>query len=94
MESTMKHLGALEAAGARYVEALDGFVVEANENQNMAALVDSLTWTLARIAVGYGASGVTADILLRLGRHLGDHSERQRAQEEANQGRVEGRRTH
>lgn len=74
--------------------ALDGFVVEANENQSMAALVDSLTWTLARIAVGYGTPAVTGDILLRLGRHLGDHSERERAQQEANQTRVEGRPAH
>ena len=33
----------LEAAEARYLEAFNAFVSEANENQHMAALVDPLT---------------------------------------------------
>jgi hypothetical protein len=39
---------ALREAGARYTKALTAFVSEANEKQHMAALVEALTWTLAR----------------------------------------------
>lgn len=80
----------LEAAEARYLEALDAFVSNANENQHMAALVEALTWTLARIAVGYGTPTVAGDILGRLGRHMVDQSEHQRAQEEASRARDAG----
>lgn len=84
----------LEAAEARYVEAFDAFVSEALENQHMAALVDALTWTLARIAVGYGTVTVAGDILGRFGRHIVDHSEQQRAQEEARKAREAGQLPH
>jgi hypothetical protein len=72
----------LAAAEARYLQALNAFVSEANENQHVAALVEALTWTLARIAVGYGTPG-TGDILGRLGRHMMDLFERYRPRDEA-----------
>lgn len=84
----------LEAAEARYLEALDAFVSEANHNQHMATLVEALTWTLARIVVGYGTSTVAGDILGRLGRHMVDQSEQQRAQDEASKAREAGHLPH
>ena len=81
---------ALQAAEARYLEALNGFVSQAHEDKHMVALVEALTWTLARIAVGYGTSTVVGDILGRLGRHMVDQSDRQRAQEEASRARDAG----
>jgi hypothetical protein len=81
---------ALQAAEARYLEALNGFVFQANQDKHMVALVEALTWTLARIAVGYGTSTVVGDILGRLGRHMVDRSERQRAQEQASRVRDAG----
>jgi hypothetical protein len=80
----------LEAAEGRYLEALNAFVSEANHNGHMTVLVEALTWTLARIAVGYGTPTVAGDILGRLGRHMVDHSEHQRAQEEASRARDAG----
>ena len=48
----------------------------------MEVLVDVLTWTLARIANGYGQPA-TADVLRRFADHLGDLALRQREQEAA-----------
>lgn len=79
----------LAAAEARYLEALNAFVSEANDNQHVAALVEALTWTLARIAVGYGTPG-TGDILGRLGRHMAHLFERHRARDEASRAREAG----
>ena len=80
----------LETAEARYLDVLDAFVSEASHNQHMAALVEALTWTLARIAVGYGTPTVAGDILGRLGRHMVDQSEHQQAQDEASRAREAG----
>jgi hypothetical protein len=73
----------LKAAEARYLQAFDALLYEAKENQHMAALVDALTGTLARIAVGYGTPNVAGDILARLGRAMVGYAERQRAQGDA-----------
>ena len=72
LESTLNDT--LEAAEARYLEVLDAFVSQASHNQHMVALVEALTWTLARIAVGCVTSTVAGDILGRLGRHMVDQS--------------------
>jgi hypothetical protein len=93
-ESTMMKSDMLEAAEARYLEALNAFISEANDNHHMAVLVDALTWTLARIAVGYGTATVAGDILGRLGRHMLQFSEHQRAQDEASKAREAGHLPH
>jgi hypothetical protein len=85
---------ALQAAEARYLEALNGFVSQAHEDKHMVALVEALTWTLARIAIGYGTSTVVGDILGRLGRHISDQSDRKRAQNEASKAREAGQLPH
>jgi hypothetical protein len=85
---------ALQAAEARYLETLNRFVSQANEDKHMVALVEALTWTLARIVVGYGTSNVTGDILGRLGQHIVHHSDRQRAQNEASKAREAGQLPH
>lgn len=74
MESTSMKSETPEAARTRYLESVNAFVADADENHQMAALVDVLTWTLARIAVGYGTPTVAGDILGRLGRHMMDLS--------------------
>jgi hypothetical protein len=81
----------------RYLQAVDALVDEAMERSEPEVLVEVLTWTLARIASAYGPAA-TADVLRRLGGHLGDLAQRQREQEtakrEARQAKRKGLRPH
>jgi hypothetical protein len=78
----------------RYLKAIGALVEDAGEHDSTAILVEVLTWTLARIAVGYGTTGVSGDILLRLGRHMCDLTERKQAQDEAVKSRKAGHAAH
>jgi hypothetical protein len=78
----------------RYLKAIGVLVEDAGDRDSTAILVEVLTWTLARIAVGYGTTGVSGDILLRLGRHMCDLTERRDAQAEAAKSRQAGHAAH
>ncbi len=78
----------------RYLNAANALLDDAVEHESPHILVDVLTWTLARMVVGYGAPAVAGDILRRLGEHIGTLAERQRAQQEAEQAKEEGRAPH
>ena len=82
-----------EAAGQRYVDAIDELVNDAVEHKHVVALVDALAWSIARIMVGYGLPAA-GDVLKRIGAYVGEMSERRRAQEEAEQAKKEGRPVH
>lgn len=78
----------------RYLNAANALLDDAVEHEAPRILVDVLTWTLARMVVGYGAPAVAGDILRRLGDHIGTLAERRRAQQEAEQAKEEGRAPH
>ena len=78
----------------RYLNTANALLDDAVECESPRILADVLTWTLARMVVGYGTPVVAGDILRRLGEHIGVLSERRRAQEEAEQAKAEGRPPH
>ncbi len=79
----------------RYLTAANALLDDAVAHESPRILVDVLTWTLARMVVGYGAPAVVAgDILRRLGEQIGTLAERRRAQQEAEQAKEEGRASH
>ena len=57
-------------------------------------LADVLAWNLGRVIVAYGTPAVAGDILRRLGGYVCDIAERQRARDEAEQARKEGKKPH
>ena len=83
-----------EQAERRCLAALDALVAEAWEQRTMETLVDSLTWTLARVVVGLESQYVTGDVLRRLGNYTCRLAEAKRAEDEAEQARKEGRAPH
>jgi len=78
----------------RYLNALNALLDDSVENESPRILADVLTWTLARMVVGYRAAAVAGDVLRLLGVHIGTLSERQRAREEAAKEKEEGRVPH
>jgi len=78
----------------RYLTAVNALLDDAVETESPRILADVLTWTLARMVVGYGAPTVAGDILRRLGEHIGTLAERRRASEEAAKEKEEGRVPH
>jgi hypothetical protein len=78
----------------RYLNTANALLDDAVENESPRILADVLTWTLARMIIGYGAPAVAGDILRRLGEHIGTLAERRRAQQEAEQAKEEGRAPH
>ena len=78
----------------RYLNTANALLDDAVECESPRILADVLTWTLARMVVGYGTPVVAGDILRRLGEHIGTLAERRRAQEEAEQAKEEGRPPH
>jgi hypothetical protein len=78
----------------RYLNAVNALLDDAVETDSPRILVDVLTWTLARMVVGYGAPAVAGDILRRLGEHIGTLADRRRAQEEAEKEKEAGRAPH
>ncbi len=83
-----------EQAERRCLAALDALVAEAWEQRTMETLVDSLTWTLARVVVGLESQYVMGDVLRRLGNYTCRLAETKRAEDEAEQERKEGRAPH
>lgn len=82
-----------QLAEARYLKALDHLVSDAAENKRIPLLVDGLAWTLACIAVRYGALA-TGDVLRSLGGYMCGIETRRQAAEEAHQAKQEGRLPH
>jgi len=78
----------------RYLTAVNALHDDAVETDSPRILADVLTWTLARIVVGYGAPSVAGDILRRLGEHIGTLADRRRAFEEAVKEKEDGRLPH
>ena len=78
----------------RYLNTANALLDDAVEHETPRILADVLTWTLARMVIGYGTPVVAGDILRRLGEHIGTLAERRRAQEEAAQAKEEGRPPH
>ena len=83
-----------EQAERRCLATLDALVAEAWLQRTMETLVDSLTWTLARVVVGLESQYVTGDVLRRLGSYTCRLAEAKRAEDEAEQARKEGRAPH
>ena len=77
----------------RYLNAANALLDDAVEHKSPRILLDVLTWTLARMVVGYGAPAVAGDIVRRLGEHIGTLAKR-RAREEAEQATEEGHAPH
>lgn len=69
----------------RYLNALEPLLVDALQHRSGHILVDVLTWTLARIAVGHGSVWIAGDIVRRLGDHMHTLAERERSREERQQ---------
>lgn len=74
----------------RYLKQADALVDDALERQSAEILVDVLTRTLARIAVGYGTTAVSADIIRRLGSHMADLVAQRNAEAEAKAAKKKG----
>jgi len=83
-----------EQVELRYINTANALLDDAVEHESPRILADVLTWTLARMVVGYGTPVVAGDILRRLGEHIGTLAERRRAQEEAEQAKEEGHAPH
>jgi len=83
----------VQGAELRYLNAVFELFDHAVENKSLRALVNVLTWTLARITLENGPAAA-GDILHRLGVHLGTFAERRSAQEEAQKAKEEGRVPH
>ena len=77
----------------RYVDAANAMHKDATAREAWHLLVDVLTWKLAVIAIGCGPEAA-GDIVRRLGTHMKDLAERDRAQREAEQEKKEGRKPH
>jgi len=75
----------------RYLNAANALLDDAVEHDSPRILVDVLTWTLARMVVGYGAPAVAGDVLRCLGEHISTLAERRCAQQEAQHAKEEGR---
>ena len=73
--------GAADAA-TRYLNRLRVLHRKAVRNGEMEAFVAALTRTLAWVAFAYDSPAVTGDILRRMGAHLEEFAERERAQRE------------
>jgi hypothetical protein len=82
-----------QQAERRYLAALQPLVDDALEHRHIEVLVEVLTWHLARIGYGYGASAV-GDIVRRLGVHIGDIAAREAAHREAQEAKKAGRAPH
>jgi hypothetical protein len=67
---------------------------DAGTHDSGEILVNVLTWTLARIAVGFGSISIAADIVKRFGDHMGRLEYRRRAQRESEQAKEEGHQPH
>jgi hypothetical protein len=78
----------------RYVNALDALLADAVKHRSGQTLVNVLTWTLARIAVGHGSLWIAGDIVRHLGDHIGTLAERRRPQEDSEQAKEEARTPH
>jgi hypothetical protein len=83
-----------EQAERRCLAALDALVAEAWQQRTMETLVDSLTWTLARVVAGLESRHVMGDVLRRLGNYTCRLAEMKSAEDEAEQEKKEGRAPH
>ena len=77
----------------RYVDAVNALQEDAHKRQATHLLVDVFAWKLAVIANGCGLEA-TADVVRRLGVHMTNLAERDRAQREAEQEKEAGRKPH
>jgi hypothetical protein len=78
----------------RYERTLREIFNDAARRGIITEFVDVLTWTLATIVVRYDNLTIAGDILTRLGWHIRQVTEWQRAQEEADQKRRDGVKPH
>ena len=77
-----------------YLNTANALLDDAVEHESPRILADVLTWTLARMVVGYSTPVVAGDILRRLGEHIGTLAERRRAQDEAERAKEDGHAPH
>jgi hypothetical protein len=81
---------AAEGAHDRYLDALHDLVLDAAQAERMHLLADVLAWTIARLAIGCGQAA-TADMLAKIGKYMGALEEQNRAKQELEAAREEGR---
>ena len=73
----------------RYVAVMDSLLADAQARGAVRVFTDAVTWKLAVVAYQYGPDAV-ADIMRKLGGHLGSIAERMAAQREANAAKEAG----
>jgi hypothetical protein len=83
-----------EQVERRYLSVINPLLAEAYEQRHTEAFVDVLTWTLARVIVYIDKPWVTGDILRRVGNYTCRIAESNRAQEESQAAKDEGRAPH
>lgn len=79
----------LEELDRRYVAVMDALLVDARARGAVRVFTDAVTWKLAVVAYQYGPDAV-ADVLRRLGSHMGNIVENMAAQSEANAAKEAG----
>lgn len=80
----------LDELDRRYVAVMDALLVDAQARDAVRVFADAVTWKLAVVAYQYGPEAV-ADILRKLGGHMGNIAENLAAQSEANAAQEAGR---
>ena len=79
----------LDELDRRYVAVMDALLVDAQARGAVRVFTDAVTWKLAVVAYQYGPDAV-ADVLRKLGGHMGNIVENMAAQSEANAAKEAG----
>jgi hypothetical protein len=75
----------------RYFATANVLLDDAVRNASLRILVDVLTWTLAKIIVERAGRWGAGDVMRQIGNHVCRLIERERAQEEADEAKAQGK---